>query len=111
MVGVRMNKPPPGPFDGTEYDTPPGSAPERTVTYVVCSTPRSGSGLLCRALAGTGVAGTPIEYFNGWRRPMLAGGWGCGTSLAAYAEALQDRRTDTAGVFGTKLHWGQLEGL
>jgi trehalose 2-sulfotransferase len=40
----------------------PGPAP--LSSYVVCATPRSGSTLLCEALAGTGVAGRPAEYFE-----------------------------------------------
>src|SRR4051794_22395246 len=36
--------------------------PDRS--YLVCATPRSGSTLLCRALAQTGVAGRPEEYFE-----------------------------------------------
>jgi len=32
--------------------------------YVVCSTPRSGSTLLCELLKSTGVAGRPEEYFE-----------------------------------------------
>ncbi len=35
-----------------------------TRSYVVCSTPRSGSTLLCELLKGTGVAGRPEEYFE-----------------------------------------------
>jgi trehalose 2-sulfotransferase len=34
------------------------------VSYLVCATPRSGSTLLCEALAATGVAGRPAEYFE-----------------------------------------------
>src|SRR5215218_5218815 len=33
-------------------------------SYLVCATPRSGSTLLCEALAATGVAGRPAEYFE-----------------------------------------------
>jgi LPS sulfotransferase NodH len=33
-------------------------------SYLVCATERSGSTLLCELLAGTGVAGTPEEYFE-----------------------------------------------
>lgn len=40
--------------------------PERS--YLVCATPRSGSTLLCQALAETGVAGRPEEYFEARRR-------------------------------------------
>jgi LPS sulfotransferase NodH len=36
----------------------------RTRAYVVCSTPRSGSTLLCELLKSTGVAGRPEEYFE-----------------------------------------------
>jgi LPS sulfotransferase NodH len=39
--------------------------PERS--YLVCSTPRSGSTLVCEALAQTGVAGRPEEYFEALR--------------------------------------------
>ena len=31
--------------------------------YLVCASPRSGTELLCRGLAATGVAGRPQEYF------------------------------------------------
>jgi trehalose 2-sulfotransferase len=34
------------------------------LVYLVCATQRSGSTLLCRALASTGVAGNPEEYFE-----------------------------------------------
>lgn len=33
--------------------------------YVICTAPRSGSTLLCRMLAATGVAGDPQSYFHG----------------------------------------------
>jgi hypothetical protein len=33
------------------------------VSYLVCASPRSGTELLCRGLAATGVAGCPREYF------------------------------------------------
>ena len=39
--------------------------PERS--YIVCATPRSGSTLVCHALAETGVAGRPEEYFEALR--------------------------------------------
>jgi trehalose 2-sulfotransferase len=40
-------------------------------TYFVCATPRSGSTLLCRSLAETGVAGRPGEYFERLRHSGL----------------------------------------
>ncbi|HEY0390293.1 MAG TPA: Stf0 family sulfotransferase [Solirubrobacterales bacterium] len=39
--------------------------PQRS--YIVCATPRSGSTLVCHALADTGVAGRPEEYFEALR--------------------------------------------
>jgi len=51
---------------------PPLDPPLPDVTYAVCSTPRSGSGRLCRGLAETGLAGIPAEYFNVNQRSPLA---------------------------------------
>jgi LPS sulfotransferase NodH len=99
------------PFDAPEFDTPADAVSTRTLTYVVCATPRSGSGLLTRALGGAGVAGTPTEYFNPARRSVLSKRWRCGPGLADYTEALYARRTSPTGVFGTKLHWHQVEAL
>src|ERR1700709_312755 len=39
--------------------------PDRS--YIVCATPRSGSTLVCHALAETGGAGRPEEYFEALR--------------------------------------------
>lgn len=36
-------------------------------SYLICSTPRSGSTLVCQALAQSGVAGRPDEYFEALR--------------------------------------------
>lgn len=33
-------------------------------SYVICTSPRSGSTLLCKLLAATGVAGNPASYFH-----------------------------------------------
>jgi LPS sulfotransferase NodH len=98
-------------FDGAEFDAPPDAVVAPSRAYVVCATPRSGSGLLCRSLAATGVAGTPLEYFDPGRRAMLSERWRCGSDLAAYVQALRRRRTDPSGVFGVKLHWHHVEAL
>ena len=34
------------------------------LSYLICATPRSGSTLLCDALAGTGISGRPEEHFE-----------------------------------------------
>jgi trehalose 2-sulfotransferase len=45
------------------------AAPTRS--YLICSTPRSGSTLLCEALTNTGVAGAPEEYYQHRRKTGL----------------------------------------
>jgi trehalose 2-sulfotransferase len=44
-------------------------APDRS--YFVCATPRSGSTVVCKSLAATGVAGRPEEYFERLRHSGL----------------------------------------
>ncbi len=81
------------------------------VTYVVCSTMRSGSNLLCEGLMGTGVAGVPAEYFNPRARARLTERWGCGDTTAHYIDELRARRSGPNGVFGMKLHSHQMRNL
>jgi LPS sulfotransferase NodH len=90
-------------------DTEPPREPD--LSYVVCSTPRCGSGLLTRGLASTGVAGTPAEYFHTRNITALCERWGLPEAMPVYAPALRTRRTDANGVFGVKIHWDQLEAL
>jgi LPS sulfotransferase NodH len=108
--------------------------PERS--YLVCATARSGSTLLCRALATTGVAGTPEEFFEGRREtgrppgPADYLGEAPGVNLAVlesaglppvpdysdlrgvgdyrdHLRAALNRGTGANGVFGAKLMWMQ----
>ena len=96
---------------GPEHDAdPPGLEEPPARPYLVCSTPRSGSGLLCRGLAARG-AGAPLEYFNGLHRGRLAERWACGPGLDGYVRALYARRATADGVLGVKLHWDQLVNL
>lgn len=104
-------------------------------SYLVCATPRSGSTLLCEALARTGVAGHPAEYFealvrSGLRRapreyfdelpdPSIGGLLAdepadAGPPLPAgsyddYFRQVLDRGTTSNGVFAAKLMWGYLD--
>jgi trehalose 2-sulfotransferase len=97
---------------GPENDAPVGDGPRRpTRSYAVCSTPRSGSGLLCRGLAAAGAFGAPLEYFNPVHRGVLSERWGCGSELEPYVQALHSHRTTDAGIFGVKLHWAQMAKL
>ena len=108
--------------------------PERS--YLVCATPRSGSTLLCRALAGTGCAGNPEEYFEAkretgapakgsdylWDAPgvdlqellgddphLPAPAYSSLSGVSDYREHLArvlELGTTPNGVFGAKLMWG-----
>jgi trehalose 2-sulfotransferase len=106
-------------------------------SYVVCSTQRSGSTLLCDLLASTGVAGDPKEFFEAvaltgvppWPGDYLIGVPRTGAGVRddrTPAEApdysdlrgLEDYREHLSrtyrlgstpnGVFGAKLMWNQL---
>lgn len=89
----------------------PGAAPVR-MRYLICSSPRVGSNLLCAVLRQTGAAGDPLEYLN--PRYMKAGARRMGggpVTIAAYLAALEARRTSPSGVFGLKVHYGHLAAL
>lgn len=45
-----------------------GSLKPPRISYIVCTTPRSGSTFLCEALKQTKLAGRPDEYFLHWHR-------------------------------------------
>jgi LPS sulfotransferase NodH len=107
----------------------------------VCATPRSGSTVLCEALARTGVAGNPLEFFEAVpatgvpRRPLdyLEGLYDRGAlalvagapphepppysdvrGIEHYADHLDRVRrwgTTPNGVFGAKIMWRQLVDL
>ncbi len=110
---------------------------EPTRSYLVCSTPRSGSTLVCRALNDTGVAGRPEEYFEALRstgRPRRPEQYFAGvedrsildelgspaeegkgpppqwsrTAYDRYLEWAMREGTTENGVFGAKLMWQYL---
>jgi LPS sulfotransferase NodH len=98
-------------LQGAEYDRDAGGPPQALRSYVICSTPRCGSGLLARGLASSGAVGTPIEYFNPDARAALAERWDCGAAIDRYVHALHSRRSTADGIFGVKLHWDQLAAV
>lgn len=106
--------------------------PERT--YLVATTPRTGSTWLCDALRDTGRLGAPFEYFNtvafarfadriGVPRPRPRARvlqlrnrmhhqplgrqlttWRTPASMRSYVRWLQAHRVSANGTFGSKLH-------
>lgn len=60
-------------------------------SYVICTSPRSGSTLLCKLLAATGISGNPGSYFH---RPSIA-------EWLAYFEPAADASRPEADILAT----------
>lgn len=76
-------------------------------TYVIASTPRSGSSLLCEGLESTGVAGRPAEVFApDFRRPWFDL-WGLqlDAPFSDYLDAALRHGTGRNGVYGMKIQY------
>jgi len=91
-------------LDAAAWDRPRGGPPRRRV--VVCSTPRSGSYLLCRQMINAGL-GLPTEYFRPRTMAALSSRFGAADE-PAYVDALEAHRTAANGVFAAKVQWVQL---
>ena len=86
-------------------------------SYLICSTPRTGSTLLCGLMASTTVAGRPESYFRQPDEELWANRWDIVRSSDGafeYAEfvraALAAGRTDN-GVFAARIMWGTMDYL
>lgn len=86
--------------EATTTRRPPSVPPRRS--YLVCTTVRTGSSLLCELLSSTGLAGYPSELFSPTGRRTHAGMWGTPT-VTAYVDELLRRLVTPNGVFGAKL--------
>ncbi len=100
--------------------------------YAICSTPRTGSNLLCELMRVNGV-GVPVEYFHKRKHlPILGKRYGVlpdfiepnifgyvlpnlknsgKFKISNYIEELKKHRTTSNGYFGFKAHWGQFKWL
>ena len=85
---------------------------------LVCASQRSGTTLLCRALADTGIAGRPEEYFlavdereqPGWRC-LEDGPFGLAHQARDrehYLEIVYEFGSTPNGTFGAKLMWNNM---
>jgi LPS sulfotransferase NodH len=79
----------------------------RASTYVVASTPRSGSSLLAEGLEATGVVGRPSEVFAPAFEQMWSEFWGLpiGYTFSDFLRTALDYGTTPNGVYGLKIHW------
>jgi len=86
-------------------------------SYIICTSPRSGSTLLCKMLAATGKSGNPDSHFH---NPSLSG-WLQAFNLAkdnfasdhdamsAVFDAARQRGTGNTGFFGLRLQRGSFD--
>jgi len=95
-----------------ELDLPEWDRPRRTEApsrrLMICSTPRSGSYLLCRQMINAGI-GLPTEYFRDRTVNILSARWGAPDNDDTYIDELEARRTTANGVFAAKIQWHQLD--
>jgi LPS sulfotransferase NodH len=82
-------------------------------SYIIASTPRTGSSLLCEGLAATGVAGRPAEPFapdfrRRWHDYFLLGRR---AGFPQFLEAAVRFGTSPDGVYGLKIQWMHVGGL
>jgi trehalose 2-sulfotransferase len=85
----------------------------RQATYVIASTPRSGSSLLAAGLVATGVAGRPEEYFTpdyiaAYREELNLP---ANCSWPEYLAKVMDFAATGNGVRGVKIHWRHVISL
>lgn len=79
---------------------------ETTFRYLILSSPRTGSSMVCSSLRASEMAGVPLEYFH----PECLSDWfskQSTNSLENYMAELEKRRTTTNGYFGIKIHYNQ----
>jgi LPS sulfotransferase NodH len=81
-----------------------------TLSYFVCTTPRSGSTLLTDALYKTEIAGRPSEYFDENYGQLWIDRLGI-QSDADYLDKVLKEGSTPNGVFGLKVFWFQFELL
>jgi LPS sulfotransferase NodH len=73
------------------------------VSYFICTTPRSGSSLLCGALGSTQIAGNPDEYFGKEERSVWDKQWGPSASYEEHLNRVFREATTPNGVCGVKM--------
>lgn len=75
------------------------------ISYIICTSPRSGSTMLATGLWQTNIAGRPAEYFHSSIQIDVTTSKRLGvTSDREYMEKVKNVSTTENGVFGMKLH-------
>ena len=80
------------------------------IPYIIASTQRSGTHLLCSVLRSTGIAGSPDEFFLSKPGETWEKRWGA-PSRDWYVERVLQDHTGTNGVFGAVVMWNYFERM
>ncbi len=80
---------------------------QHPIAYLICTTERTGSYVLCDALASTGLAGRPQEALHPASLKRLAGQADKIDYPLAFERIIEEGATPN-GVFGAKIQWWQL---
>ncbi|QBX99566.1 sulfotransferase [Rhodophyticola sp. CCM32] len=89
----------------------------RYTSYIICTSPRSGSTLLCRMLAATGRSGQPDSHFHkpslsSWLKTFALSAADFASdrdALKAIFEVARKRGTGDTGIFGLRLQRGSFD--
>ncbi len=90
------------------FQSQPRMKPE--ISYLIASTQRSGTHLLCSILRSTGIAGSPGEFFLAKPGETWEKRWGA-PSRKDYIERVMQNNTGTNGVFGAVVMWSYFERM
>jgi LPS sulfotransferase NodH len=88
---------------------------DRTDSYLICATPRTGSSLLCGLLDSTGVAGHPESWFRQPDERAWAARWGIATppdgssGYGPYFRAAVAAGSTANRVFAARIMWGTMD--
>src|SRR5881394_459200 len=80
------------------------------ISYIIASTQRSGTHLLCSILRSTGIAGSPDEFFMSKPGETWEERWNA-SSRAAFIERVFQDNIGANGVFGAVVMWSYFERM
>jgi LPS sulfotransferase NodH len=91
------------------------TGPKPTPGYLLCSSPRSGSTLLCDLLARSRVAGAPESYFRPASVPDYSHRWGLKLGSQgwdrSYLDDVRVRGESGTGCFAMRIMWSDMPAL
>ncbi|MDO8354178.1 MAG: Stf0 family sulfotransferase [Aestuariivirga sp.] len=82
-----------------------------TLNYIVMSSPRTGSSMLCAALSDTSLAGKPAEFMHKKTLKNENHPEADAETLTQYIKKFMSENVTSNGVFGMKMHFNQFGNL